>query len=106
MTAEAWFTRREGDTLSRRVDFIDQDGPRAMAMLAAQTRDNAAAIGRLQQEVHERFAEHTRQHEREERQRMNARRWRITSLIAAVAAAAAVLTLLVAILAELGRLHH
>lgn len=105
MTTDAYFTRREGDTLSRRVESIDRDGTRGAELIAAQTAENSKAIGRLQQEVHERFTEHTRQHDKEARARQSSRRWRITASIAAIASGAAVLSLLFAILAELARLH-
>lgn len=106
MTAEAWFTRREGDTLSRRVESMDRDGTRGMELLAAQTADNSKAIGRLQQELHERFTEHTAQHVQEQRSRQAARRWRITTGIAAAVAVIAVFSLLLAVYGQVHQLHR
>lgn len=105
MPDEPSYTRREGDTLSHRLDEIDRHGTRGMQLLQQQTQANTDAIGQLKNEITTRFAEHTRQHEQEVAQLGKRRRYRVTATIAAAAALAAVLGLLWNIAATVAHLH-
>lgn len=105
MYPEPMFTRREGDNLTRRIDAIDQHGTRGMELLANQTRDNAQAIGRLQQEMTARFQEHTNQHERELSAIRRRRQFGLTTIVAIWVAVIATITLLIDIATQVAKLH-
>ena len=105
IAADPPFTRREGDQLARRLEEIDQHGTRGMQLLQQQTTANTGALGELRNEITTRFAEHTRQHERELKALYARRRWRITAAVAAVTAAAGMLSLMLSIAVQLSRLH-
>lgn len=91
---EPMFSRREGDALARRIEQIDRDGTRGMQLIAAQTQENTAAVGRLQQEISSRFQEHTRQHELELAAIQTRRRWRVMAAIGLAAVVVALFSLL------------
>lgn len=92
-----WFTLREGDQLSKRVDTIDRDGTRGMQLLSAQTQENTAAIARMETTMQTRFAEHTRQHTDELAALRIRNRWRVGTSIAAAAVLVAILSVVVEI---------
>lgn len=105
MPDEPPFSRREGDTLARRLDEIDRHGTRGMQLLQMQTQANTDSLGQLKNEITTRFAEHTRQHETELAELKKRRRYRITVTIAAGATLAAILGVLWNISATLAHLH-
>lgn len=101
MPDDAPYTRREGDQLARRVEGMDEHGTRGMQLLGERVSQQSRAIADLAGQVADRFAEHTRQHDAEQKERTARRRWLITAAIAAAASVAAVLSLLLTIIAQL-----
>lgn len=105
MYPEPPFTRREGDALVRKLEWIDERGTRGLEPLAEQTRQNTAAIGQLQAAMERQFARHTKQHERELRIFQRKRRHRYATVLATVVCACTVLGLLLSIVVQLSKIH-
>lgn len=101
MPREPPYTRREGDQLARRIDAIDAHGTRGMQTLSDRVGQQSKALEALRKEVHDRFSEHTMQHEAEQALRTSGRRFRVTAGIALAGVCVAILALLVSILGQL-----
>src|SRR5215472_5899343 len=94
-------TRRELDLLRDEVKRIDDHGSRGVGVIQSQLTDLVKDMTELKSEVNTRFEGHQREHDRESRDRMAARRWLIGIGISGVLAATAVGTLLFEIMQKL-----
>lgn len=102
MTDDSFATRREFDMLVTRVDSMDRDGTRGVLALQAQLTDaikdmveiKADLLG-LKRDTSASFMEHGKQHQKDQEERVNGRRWLIGTALAGLMAMAAVIALLV-----------
>lgn len=89
----AW--RRDFDRLITRVDSIDRDGTRGVAVLQAQMTDLAKDVAELKGESHTWQEAHERQHMADAAERVSGRRWLVTTAIAGLASMATAIGLLI-----------
>lgn len=75
MADELWVTQREFDQLRGEVTRLDDHGTRGVGIVQQQLTDVIKDVLELKTEISSRFAEHQRQHEREENDRAANRRW-------------------------------
>jgi hypothetical protein len=93
--------RRDFDRLSARVDAIDREGSRGVAVLQTQMTDLAKDVAELKGEASSWQATHERAHQAEARDRISGRRWLVTTGIAGLAAMATAIGLLIDIAAHI-----
>lgn len=75
-------SRNDLRDLARRVDMLDEHGTRGVGVLAVQVQEIAKDVARLETQL----AEHAKEHQRAERDRIAGRRWLIGAVIGAIAA--------------------
>lgn len=86
MGDDTWVSQREFDQLRAEVTRIDDHGTRGIGTIQTQLTEVVKDVTELKSEVNSRFAEHQRQHEREQADRAVNRRWGIGLAVAVLAA--------------------
>lgn len=84
--ADEWVTQRELDQLRAEVIRIDDHGTRGVGTIQAQLTEVVKDVTELKGDMNSRFAEHQRQHEREQSDRAVNRRWGIGIAVALLGA--------------------
>lgn len=91
---EPYATRRELDQLTQRMNQFDEHGTRGVAVVQAQLSQVIRDVARLETDMTGRFAEHVRQHDREERKQLSSRRFTVATTVAILMLLVAVIGLL------------